>query len=185
MNKPGRDDTIRTCDLFHPMEARYQTAPRPDAENRIPARSGEPRPAIPRVHFHPMSSLDLELVRHALAVARQHGYVEVELGVDGWEFKAHLEPAPKLPVPAVVAETVAGDGTKPIKATLVGYYTKSKAPMKKGQKVKAGDVIAGITALGIANDVESTISGEITEVLVKEGDPVEYGQTLAVVRVEV
>lgn len=25
----GRGDTIRTCDLFHPMEARYQTAPRP------------------------------------------------------------------------------------------------------------------------------------------------------------
>ena len=28
--KNGRDDRIRTCDILHPKQARYQTAPRPD-----------------------------------------------------------------------------------------------------------------------------------------------------------
>ncbi len=147
----------------------------------------ENRPQPPlnaaRVHSQPMSSLDLELVRHALAVARQRGYVEVELGADGFEFTAHLEPAPKLHIPVPTAEAAADDGMVPIKAALVGYYTAAKAPLKKGQKVKSGDVIAGITALGIANDIESTATGEVKEVLVKNGDPVEYGQTIAVVKV--
>ncbi len=132
-----------------------------------------------------MSSLDLELVRHALVVARESGYTEVELGGNGWEFQARLEPAPKLAIPLTKADAVeADDGTKPIKATLVGYYTQTKSPLKKGQKVKFGDVIAGITALGIANDIESPIAGEVLEVLVKNGEPVEYGQTLAVVRID-
>lgn len=130
-----------------------------------------------------MSSLDLELVRHALAVARQSGYAEVELGGSDWEFQARLEPAPKSAAPQPKAETAStDDGTRPIKATLVGYYAPTKSPLKKGQKVKVGDVVAGITALGIANEIESPVAGEVLEVLVKSGDAVEYGQTLAVVR---
>lgn len=35
----GRGDTIRTCDLFHPMEARYQTAPRPDEHRAVYLRN--------------------------------------------------------------------------------------------------------------------------------------------------
>ena len=130
-----------------------------------------------------MSSLDLELVRHALAVARQSGYAEVELGGSDWEFQARLQPAPKSAAPQPKAEVPStDDGTRPITATLVGYYTPTKSALKKGQKIKVGDVIAGITALGIANEVESTVAGEVIEVLVKSGEPVEYGQTLAVVR---
>lgn len=132
-----------------------------------------------------MAGLDLDLVRHALAVARQRGYDEVELGVDGWEFAARLEPAPKAPVPALqkAAVPLEDAGLKPIKAAHVGYYTAIKPGLKKGSKVQVGDIVGEINALGIASDVEALFAGEVKEILVKDGDPVEYGQPLFVLKV--
>ena len=69
-----------------------------------------------------------------------------------------------------------------IASTLVGYYQEAKQPLRVGTAVHAGEVVAIVTALGIANDVESKVSGEIVEVLVEPNQPVEYGQALAKVK---
>jgi hypothetical protein len=42
-----------------------------------------------------MAHLETELVRHALSVARQHGFAEVELAIGDESFSARLEPLPK------------------------------------------------------------------------------------------
>lgn len=131
-----------------------------------------------------MSELNLDIVRHALKIARSHGYAEVELELGDSAFSARLAPGP---APAAV---VADSGTSepatpapaPIKATVVGYYREAKTPLTVGQTVQKGDVVAVIAALGLANDVESTVSGEVVEVLVEPDQPVEYGQPLALVR---
>ena len=44
---------------------------------------------------------------------------------------------------------------------------------------ETGDIVAVISQLGIANDVESRVSGEIVEVLIEENQPVMFGQVLA------
>jgi len=132
-----------------------------------------------------MSNLDLELVRHALSVARQHGFAEVELGIGDQSFSARLDSSPKRKTAAKDSTELAASEPElqTLAATLVGYYREAKSPLKVGATVKKGDVIAIVSALGIANDVESKYSGEVVEVLVEPNQPVEYGQALAKVKI--
>lgn len=134
-----------------------------------------------------MANLDPEIVRHALQTARDHGFAEVELSVEGASFSARLEPGSKKKLknveseakgspPAVAAEF------KAVKAPIVGFYRLGPVTLEKGKTIKKGDIVAVINALGIANDVESLVSGEISEVLVEDGQSVEFGQLLAKVK---
>jgi acetyl-CoA carboxylase biotin carboxyl carrier protein len=129
-----------------------------------------------------MAGVDWELVRHALRVARQRGYAEVELSSGGWEFQASLEPGVKLSAPAPQEKAASPEDMLALKAPFVGYYKASDPPLKAGQSVKKGDVVGGILALGIPNDVEADAEGEIEEVLIKDGEPVEFGQPIATLR---
>ena len=125
--------------------------------------------------------MDLDLVRHALAAARRHGYAEVELGAGDAAFTARLARLPK-PVVAANAPTAVDDAPQEIKATLVGFYREAKAPLAVGRTIRKGDNVASIEALGIVTDVASKVEGEVVEVLAEPGQAVEYGQVLARVR---
>jgi biotin carboxyl carrier protein len=135
-----------------------------------------------------MASLDIDLVRHALQTARGNGYAEVELNLEGASFRAKLEPGAKAK--GGKAEVRKGgpaaapseNGVVPIKSTLVGFYREGEKPLAVGQKVNPGEVVAVVAALGIATDIEAKQGGEVVEVLVQEGDPVEFGQPLALVK---
>lgn len=130
-----------------------------------------------------MSELDLDVVRHALTLARAQGFAEVELAVGESSFKARLAPgAPVTSAPQSSDGQSSETSLAPIKSTVVGYYREANPPLRVGQDVKKGDVVAVIVALGLANDVESTVSGEVVEVLVEPDQPVQYGQPLANVR---
>lgn len=131
-----------------------------------------------------MSNLDLELVRHALSVAREHGFAEVELAIGEQSFTARLDLTPqrKPSSKASAVQEPAEPELLTITSSLVGYYREAKTPLKVGNTVKKGDVVAIVSALGIANDVESKHSGEVVEVLVEPNQPVEYGQALAKVK---
>lgn len=131
-----------------------------------------------------MATFGAEEIRHALEVARGNGFAEVELGAGDSAFRAVLEPV-KRKRPAAASSDGGGTGEVPllsIKAPLVGYYADGKVPLIPGATVKKGDVVAVVTALGLANDVESSVAGEIVEVFVQPGDAVQYGQVIASVR---
>ena len=122
-------------------------------------------------------------MRHALTIARTRGYAEVELTTGDGSFSAKLGPVPPSVRAKMIEESShAEPQTADIKATLVGYYRESKDPLIVGKTVKKGDVVGIIAALGIANDLESKVSGEVVEVLVSPGDPVQFGQPVARVR---
>jgi acetyl-CoA carboxylase biotin carboxyl carrier protein len=131
-----------------------------------------------------MPGLHADTVRHALQVARKKGFAEVEIELDGSTFSATLEKGKTKPKPAgSEALEAAADEPLEIKSTLVGYYGVSKPPLEVGRTISIGDVVAVVSALGLANEIESEHGGEIVEVLVSDGDPVEYGQPLARVKV--
>ena len=130
-----------------------------------------------------MAELDLEVVRHALGVARRHGFAEVELALGDASFHARLDPLPVgAPRPVEAAEPGAEPALVEIKATMVGYARDVRIPLTVGQTIERGQVVAMIEALGLANDVESPTNGEVVEVLVTPGQPVQYGQILARVK---
>jgi acetyl-CoA carboxylase biotin carboxyl carrier protein len=136
-----------------------------------------------------MSDWNAEAVRHALTVARNNGFTEVELQSDGTSFQARLSPVAKASAPVSMPELAAlevpeGPAIKEITAPLVGYYKPAGTALNVGNQIKVGDPVAIIAALGLANDVESTVAGEVVRVLVQDGQSVEFGQVLAEVRPE-
>jgi acetyl-CoA carboxylase biotin carboxyl carrier protein len=47
-----------------------------------------------------------------------------------------------------------------------------------GAKVSKGQVVCIIEAMKIMNEIEAEVSGELVEILVQNGQPIEYGQPL-------
>ena len=70
-----------------------------------------------------------------------------------------------------------------ITSPMVGtFYAKpspdSKPYVEVGTKVKKGDIVCIVEAMKLMNEIESEFDGEIIEILVKDGEPVEYGKPL-------
>ena len=75
------------------------------------------------------------------------------------------------------------DDAKTVTAPIVGTYYQSQAPdkppfVKVGDTIAKGDVVCIIEAMKFMNEVVSEVSGKIIEVLVEDGEFVEFGQPL-------
>ncbi len=73
-----------------------------------------------------------------------------------------------------------------ITAHLVGIFHTWARPrggtlVAVGDHVKVGQLVATIESLNIINEVESPVAGRVAEILVQEGQPVEYGQHLMII----
>lgn len=73
-----------------------------------------------------------------------------------------------------------------VKSPMVGTFYRSPSPgaasfVEKGQTVSEGQTLCIIEAMKLLNEIESDVSGKILEVLVENGNPVEYGQPLFVI----
>ena len=70
-----------------------------------------------------------------------------------------------------------------VKAPLVGTFYSSPKPdsppfVNVGDKIKKGDTICIIEAMKIFNEIESDVSGTVTEICVDNGNPVEFDQVI-------
>jgi acetyl-CoA carboxylase biotin carboxyl carrier protein len=69
---------------------------------------------------------------------------------------------------------------------MVGTFYSAPSPTAKafvsiGQKINQGDTIGIIEAMKIMNQIEADQSGTVVEILVKDGEAVEFGQPLIIV----
>ena len=95
-------------------------------------------------------------------------------------------PAPKVETPAPVEN--AADLHK-ITSPLVGTFYQSPNPeaapyVKVGDKVGDESIVCIVEAMKLFNEIEAEIKGEIVEILVQDGQLVEYGQPLFLVKAE-
>ena len=89
---------------------------------------------------------------------------------------------PKAEAKPAEAPKAASKG-QPVKAPIVGTFYAASSPdapayVKVGDRVKSGQVLCIIEAMKLMNEIEAEMDGTITEILVKNAEPVEYGQTL-------
>jgi acetyl-CoA carboxylase biotin carboxyl carrier protein len=77
------------------------------------------------------------------------------------------------------------NGGVEIGAPLVGVFRVSmnstKPLVAPGDRVRKGQIIAAIEALNLLSEVEATVAGRVSEILVLDGQAVEYGQPLLVI----
>lgn len=100
--------------------------------------------------------------------------------VESLPVAAAAAPAVAAPAPEVKAAAPAG---KFVKAPIVGTFYAASAPdqppfVKVGDQIKKGDVLFIIESMKLMNEVQSEIEGTVAEILVGNGEAVEYDQPI-------
>jgi len=79
------------------------------------------------------------------------------------------------------------EGLTPITSPMVGTFYRAPSPESPayadiGDTVKPGKVVCIIEAMKLFNEIEAEISGTVAKILVENGQPVEYGQKLMLIK---
>ncbi|MGH8175572.1 MAG: acetyl-CoA carboxylase biotin carboxyl carrier protein [Steroidobacter sp.] len=95
-------------------------------------------------------------------------------------------PAVAAPLAAAPAPVAASKADHTVTAPMVGTFYAAATPGAKpfvdiGSEVNVGDTLCIIEAMKMMNQIESDKAGRVTAVLVKNGDPVEFGQPLFII----
>ncbi len=94
-------------------------------------------------------------------------------------------PPPAAAAAAPAPAAAAPDKSKIIESPIVGTFYRSSTPgsdafVKVGSKVEADQTVCIIEAMKVMNEIKAEKSGVIKEILVENGEPVEFGQPLFV-----
>ena len=95
--------------------------------------------------------------------------------------------APVVAAPAAPVQPVAEEGLHMVKSPIVGTFYEAPSPgappfVKPGDQVEVGQVLCIVEAMKLLNEIESDVAGEIVKNLAGNGQPIEYGQDLFVIR---
>ena len=99
-------------------------------------------------------------------------------------------PTPPVPVAAAAPSPPppsSRSDLQPLTAPMVGTFYRSPAPgepafVELGSRIQAGQPVCILEAMKLMNELEADISGEVVEILVESGTPVEFGQVLMRIR---
>lgn len=97
--------------------------------------------------------------------------------------QAIAAPAAAAPAPAAAPAVPAGHV---VKSPMVGTFYRASAPgaapfVDVGSTVKEGDTLCLIEAMKLLNEIDADANGTIKQILVENGQPVEYGQPLFII----
>ena len=150
--------------------------------------------------------MDIRKVKKLMELLEESGMAEIEIkeGEESVKISRYgASPAPSLMpaqslVPQQPVSTPAPVATSPvvpaenqtsgqsIVSPMVGTFYSAPSPTAKpfvtiGQKINQGDTVGIIEAMKIMNQIEAEQSGTVTEILIKYGEAVEFGQPLRVI----
>ena len=91
--------------------------------------------------------------------------------------------APAQAATAASTENTTAPKGKPITSPMVGAFYAAPSPgakpfVKVGDVISAGQVVCIVEAMKLMNEIESEVSGKVTQICVEDGQSVEYGQVL-------
>ena len=136
------------------------------------------------------------LIEEMLQLMESRGLIELEMEHQGLRIrlkKASSSPSPQVveyvaglpqPSPPLHAQKTGEEGRRiVIKSPMVGTFYRTPAPdappfVEVGQDIEMGQVVCIIEAMKLMNEIKSEVAGRVVEVLVQNGDPVEFGQPL-------
>ncbi len=151
--------------------------------------------------------MDLSYVKKVIKLVSDNDVDEVEIEQEGQRIRvvkaknrsAHQShpvvehsvsvavPPQPVPVPPPVQPApAAASNLHEIKSPIVGTFYRSPAPdappfVETGITIQRGTVLCIVEAMKLMNEIESDVSGKVVKILVENGQPVEYDQTLFLV----
>ncbi len=146
--------------------------------------------------------MNIKEMKEMIQLMNENNLTEIELEKDGLKVRLkkgsggssdqviYHETRPSNLAPR--AQEVALEAAKPVvapskailvKSPMVGTYYSAPAPdappfLQPGSQVEVGQVICIIEAMKLMNEIKSEVRGKVVELLVNNGDPVEFGQPL-------
>lgn len=141
-------------------------------------------------------SVDPELIRQLADILNQTGLGEIEYAEGERRIRvarpavapvaAALAAPAALPAAAAVAAGADGPPANAITAPMVGTVYASPEPgaepfVRVGDQVKEGQTLLIIEAMKVMNQIRSPRGGTVTQIFIRDGAPVEYGEPLMVV----
>ena len=150
--------------------------------------------------------MDIRKVKKLMELLEESGMSEIEIkeGEESVKISRYgNSPAPaqhpiqsfvqqQAPVSSAPTSQTASQNEQPqetgqsVTSPMVGTFYSAPSPTAKpfvsiGQKINQGDTVGIIEAMKIMNQIESDQSGTVVEILVKDGEAIEFGQSLIVV----
>jgi acetyl-CoA carboxylase biotin carboxyl carrier protein len=150
--------------------------------------------------------MNLKEIKEILELMDAHGLTEFELEKNGVKLKLSKSSSGNITVspqafqgpafqtvsggvvgiagaPAIAQSAAEDPNVFIVRSPMVGTFYAAPAPDKppyaqKGQDIKADDVLCIIEAMKLMNEIKSEVAGKIVEVLVGNGEPVEFDQPL-------
>ena len=116
----------------------------------------------------------------------QEGQTKIKVSKASKTFEKLNSPSVVSPNKAVLSETEDASGIR-IKSPIIGTAYLAPEPggkkfVKIGDKIKKGQTVMIVEAMKTMNHVPSTSDGEVKKILVNDGQPVEFGQPLIVLK---
>ena len=98
-----------------------------------------------------------------------------------------LPPSAPMLMPATVAAPAVNSGEIDIKSPMIGTFYRTPSPeaaayVEPGTEVNPDTVVCIIEAMKVMNEIKAEVKGVVTQLLVENGKPVEFGQPLFKVR---
>jgi acetyl-CoA carboxylase biotin carboxyl carrier protein len=144
--------------------------------------------------------IDPEAIRNLAFLLNETGLTEIEIAEGDKRIRVTKSVAvqavaavPQAPAaPAAPAATAKISATAPenhpgvVKSPMVGTAYLQSSPesprfVSKGATVKAGDTLLIIEAMKVMNPITAAKGGTVTDILIDDGQPVEYGQPLVII----
>jgi acetyl-CoA carboxylase biotin carboxyl carrier protein len=144
--------------------------------------------------------LDFDEIEKILELMREHGLAEFELEREDIHLRLR-KPETSLALPEIAppdggrvalesqppADKTAASDVTMVEAPILGTFYRASAPdappfAEVGDVVKPGDVLCIIEAMKLMNDIKSEYAGELMEIFVENGQPVQYGERLFAIR---
>lgn len=152
--------------------------------------------------------MDLRKLKKLIDLVEESGIAEIEITEGEETVRITRTPAQSAPIyapapvaqiatpaipPAVAPAANAAPAAAPSrdlsnaqKSPMVGTFYRAPSPsspafVEVGQSVSAGDTLCIIEAMKLMNEIEAEKSGVIKEILVENGQPVEFGEPLFII----
>jgi len=140
---------------------------------------------------------EIERLERLLKLMDDHSLAQLEVSSDGGvKLSKYSDAVPAIPVSAVPAAAAAtpeaiepepDPNLEPFRSPMVGTFYRASSPeqaafVKEGDRVNPESVLCLIEAMKVFNEIKAEVSGTIEKVLVENGDAVEFGQPLFLVR---
>ena len=138
----------------------------------------------------PSKTDERELIRDLAALLDESNLTEIEVERSGLRVRIarNITVAASVPMAAVAAAPVIDVAKHPgmVPSPMVGTAYLASEPGAKpfidvGAKVKAGDTLLIVEAMKTMNQIPSPRTGTVTQILVEDGQPIEFGEPLVII----